>query len=96
MRDSRWIAATMKRSAETVWRLHEDTPLGARLRALFDGANNSEIARKLGVHNSTIHTIVVSGTISARMLAKVVNFTGCDPDWLRHGDEYLQISEAIH
>lgn len=96
MMDNRRIAATMKRSAESVWRLHEDTPLGARLRALFDGANNSEIARRLGVHNSTIHTIVVSGTISTRMLAKIVAFTGCDPDWLRHGDEYIQTSEAIH
>jgi plasmid maintenance system antidote protein VapI len=89
-------AVTTKRSSETVWRLHEDTPLGARLRALFDGANNSEIARRLGVHNSTIHTIVVSGSISARMLSKVAAFTGCDPDWLRDGDEYLQASETIN
>lgn len=79
------IDGTWKRVPKAVWRLHEDTPLGARLRAIFDGANNSEIARRLGVHNSTIHTIVVTGTISAHMLAKVTTLTGCDSDWLRNG-----------
>ncbi len=94
--NSKKIAATVRRAPDTTWRLHDDTPLGARLRTLFEGANNSEIARKLGVHNSSIHTIVVTGHISARMLAKVVAFTGCDPDWLLHGDEYLQTSEALN
>jgi hypothetical protein len=75
----------MQNERTVSWRFHEDTPLGARLRSIFDGANNSEIARRLGVHNSTIHTIAVSGTISARMLAKVTAFTRCDPDWLRNG-----------
>jgi hypothetical protein len=73
-------------SLSTNYRSCDDTPLGARLRFMFNGANNSEIARQLGVHNSTIHTIVVTGTISTRMLAKVVIATGCDPTWLRNGE----------
>jgi FixJ family two-component response regulator len=72
------------------YRSYDDTPLGARLRSLFNGANNSEIARRLGVHNSTIHTIAVTGKISARMLAKVVNLTGCNAAWLRSEDEHLR------
>jgi plasmid maintenance system antidote protein VapI len=67
------------------YRLYEDTPLGARLRAAFSGASNAEIARKLGVHDSTIHTIVVTGTITARMLAKVISYTGCNLGWLLTG-----------
>lgn len=67
------------------YRLYEDTPLGARLRTAFGGANNAEIARKLGVHDSTIHTIVVTGTITARMLVRVINCTGSDPEWLLTG-----------
>jgi hypothetical protein len=96
MMNNKGTAITMKHTSQTVWRLHEDTPLGARLRSLFDGANNSEIGRRLGVHNTTIHTIVVSGRISARMLSKVVAFTECDPDWLRNGYEHLLSSEAIN
>lgn len=67
------------------YRLYEDTPLGARLRAAFGGASNAAIARKLGVHDSTIHTIVVTGTITARMLARVSSYTGSDPEWLLTG-----------
>jgi hypothetical protein len=97
MMNNKGTAGTTKHTSQTVvWRLHEDTPLGARLRSLFDGANNSEIARRLGVHNTTIHTIVVSGRISARMLSQVVALTGCDPDWLRGGYEHLLSSEAIN
>lgn len=67
------------------FRLYEDTPLGTRLRVAFGGASNAEIARKLGVHDSTIHTIVVTGTITARMLARVIGYTGADPEWLLTG-----------
>lgn len=82
------IATTRRCAPETGGRRQKDTPLGARLRSIFEGANNSEIARKLEVHDSTIHTIVVTGTISTQMLIKVTTLTGCDPDWLRNGEEY--------
>lgn len=93
--DGKSMASTTKHETG-VWRLHEDTPLGARMRSLFGGANNSEIARLLGVHNSTIHTIAVTGKISQVMLDKIVAHTGCDPDWLRYGDDHFLISEAVN
>jgi hypothetical protein len=89
------IASTKRYAPESAYRLHEDTPLGARLRALFEGANNSEIARRLGVHNSTIHTIVVTGTISTRMLTKVATFTGCNPGWLCRGEGHFDTVKLI-
>jgi transcriptional regulator with XRE-family HTH domain len=60
---------------------------GVRLKQAFEGSTNTEIARKLGVSNSTI-TDYVKGTSypTADGLLKIAGITKCNIHWLLTGE----------
>lgn len=62
---------------------YPDTPFGHRLRFLFCGANNSEIARTLNVHNSTVHTWMKTGRVPPKKLKLITDYTGARAEWLK-------------
>lgn len=62
---------------------YPDAPFGQRLRFLYCGANNSEIARELGVHNSTVHTWMKTGRVPPKKLKLITDYTGARAEWLK-------------
>lgn len=71
-----------------------DSPLGFRLRALFGGASDEEIARELGMRPATVTRIVATGRLSARALALITKHTFCDRDWLVEGPPPVEAAGA--
>ena len=64
----------------------QPSSFGLRLKQAFEGANNTEIAQKLNVSNSTI-TDYVKGTSypTADGLLKIAGITKCNLHWLLTG-----------
>ena len=74
----------------------KDTSFGLRLRKVFQGSSNKEIAHKLGVTKSAI-TYYMNGRIpSAEMLTNISRITGCSIHWLitGQGHEELGVSRV--
>lgn len=72
---------------------HPDCAAGVFIRSLFGGSNNSEIARQVGVHNSTIHTLVIVGEASDRTLRLIAKSTGQEFGDLRKTVDELNAAE---
>lgn len=62
------------------------SPFGLRLREVFYGAQNKEIAHKLGVSNSAITTYLNGRVPPHETLIKISRLTGCSIHWLITGE----------
>lgn len=58
---------------------------GHRLRSLFAGLKNKEIADKLGVSPPAVQNYLKGRVPDAELLLKIANLTGCDLHWLLTG-----------
>lgn len=64
----------------------KDGPFGRRLREAFEGASNSEIARKLAIGNSTVTDYVQGKSYpTAEGLVKIAEITKCNLHYLLTG-----------
>lgn len=76
----------MKKNLQTVKSSEGHLAFGLRLRKAFWGAQNKEIALKLGLSNAAITTYMQGRMPPPAVLLKIYRTTGCSLHWLMTGE----------
>lgn len=82
---SRKTSAARARSARTAKPTPPDTPAGARIRSLFEGADDTAIATALDVRPSAVNRALTGERIPHGFLVRLVAHTNCNISWVRTG-----------
>jgi cellulose biosynthesis protein BcsQ len=76
----------MKNNLQTVKSSEDQLSFGLRLRKAFRGAQNKEIALKLGLSNAAITTYMQGRMPPPAVLLEIYRKTGCSLHWLMTGE----------
>jgi transcriptional regulator with XRE-family HTH domain len=78
---------TQSRGKFTIVKKDKDSSFGDRLRHVFNGASNIDIAERLGAAPSAITNYMGGRLPAGDILKKIAEQTGCDLNWLLTGKE---------
>jgi chromosome partitioning protein len=76
----------MKKILQTVKSSEKQSSFGIRLKKAFHGAQNKEIAVRLGVSNAAVTTYVQGRIPPPDVLLRIHRLTGCSLHWLMTGE----------